>query len=63
MGLNAIPLVQTRRYIERVQSLIRGGPIEWDFEGKNGRSFFESDLGLINIEDEIPLWVSAFVPK
>jgi 5,10-methylenetetrahydromethanopterin reductase len=64
MGLNAIPLVQTRRYIERVQSLIRGETIEWDFEGKNRKiRFLNPDLGLINIEDEIPLWVSAFGPK
>ena len=64
MGLNAVPLGQTRAYIERVQSLLRGETIEWDFEGKDRKiRFLNPDLGLINIDDEIPLWVSAFGPK
>ena len=64
MGLNAVPLVQTRTYIERVQSMLRGETVEWDFEGKDRKiRFLNPDLGLINIDDEIPLWVSAFGPK
>ena len=64
MGLNAVPLAQTRTYIERVQSMLKGETVEWDFEGKDRKiRFLNPDLGLINIEDEIPLWVSAFGPK
>ena len=64
MGLNAVPLAQTRTYIERVQSMLRGETVEWDFEGKDRKiRFLNPDLGLINIDDEIPLWVSAFGPK
>jgi len=64
MGLNAVPLAQTRTYIERVQSMLRGETVEWDFEGKDRKiRFLNPDLGLINIEDEIPLWISAFGPR
>ncbi|MBT4162406.1 MAG: LLM class flavin-dependent oxidoreductase [Gammaproteobacteria bacterium] len=64
MGLGAIPLARTRTYIERVQSMMRGEIVEWDFEGKKRKiGFLNPDLGLINTEDEIPLWVSAFGPR
>ena len=64
MGLNAVPLAHTRTYIERVQSMLRGETVEWDFEGKDRKiRFLNPDLGLINIEDEIPLWISAFGPR
>lgn len=64
MGLGAIPLARTRSYIERVQGLVRGEIVEWDFEGKARKiGFLNPDLGLINTHDEIPLWISAFGPK
>lgn len=64
MGLDAIPLAQTRTYIERVQALVRGEIIDWDFEGVDRKiGFLNPDLGLINTEDEIPLWISAFGPR
>ena len=64
MGLGAIPLARTRTYIERVQALLRGEVIDWDFEGKDRKiGFLNPDLGLINIEEDVPLWVSAFGPK
>ena len=64
MGLGAIPLATTKTYIERVQSLLRGDTIDWDFEGKDRAvGFLNPDLGLINVEDEVPLWFSAFGPK
>jgi 5,10-methylenetetrahydromethanopterin reductase len=64
MGLNAIPLANMRKYVERVQALVRGDLIEWDFEGKQRKiKFLNPDLGLINVEDNVPLWVSAFGPK
>ena len=64
MGLGAIPLASTKTYVRRVQQLLRGETIEWDFEGKDRRiGFLNPDINLINIEDEVPLWFSAFGPK
>jgi len=63
MGLGAIPLQATRVYVERVQRLLRGETVEWDFEGKDRKiRFLNPDLDLIRLE-EIPLWFSAFGPK
>jgi 5,10-methylenetetrahydromethanopterin reductase len=64
MGLGAMSLGKTQRYVERVQQLLRGDMIEWDFEGQQRKiQFLDPALGLINVEDEVPLWVSAFGPK
>lgn len=64
MGLGAIKLKAFETYVERVQSLVRGAMVEWDFEGQERKiQFLNPDLGLINVEDEIPLWISAFGPK
>lgn len=64
MGLKAIPLNSMRTYIERVQALVRGELIDWDFEGKQRKiKFLNPELDLINVHDEVPLWISAFGPK
>ena len=64
MGLGAISLSKTRRYINRVQALLRGETLEWDFENESRKiRFLNPDLGLINLTDDIPLWFSAFGPK
>jgi len=64
MGLGAIPLARMETYIERVQALLRGETITWDFEGETRAiRFLNPDFGLINIDDPIPLHVSAFGPK
>lgn len=64
MGLGAITLESTRLYVERVQHLLRGETIDWDFEDTARKiRFLNPDLGLIDIEHEIPLWFSAFGPK
>ena len=64
MGLGAVTLKSMGTYIERVQQLLKGEIIEWDFEGQDRKiGFLNPDLGLINVEDEVPLWVSAFGPK
>ena len=50
MGLKAIPLRVMKRYIERVQELLRGNLIEWDFEYENRKiSFLNPEYGLINL--------------
>lgn len=64
MGLGALPLARMKTYVERVQALLRGETIEWDFEGKLRKiRFLNPDFGLINLEDDIPLHVSAMGPK
>ena len=64
MGLKAIPLARMKSYVERVQSLLLGKTVDWDFEGLDRKiRFLNPDLGLINIEDEIPLYISALGPN
>lgn len=64
MGLGAIPLARTRTYVQRVQKLLKGEIIEWNFEGETRKvGFLNPDLGLIDVQHEIPLWFSAFGPR
>lgn len=64
MGLGAISLATTRRYVERVRQLLNEETVEWDFENERRKiRFLNPDLGLINTADEIPVWFSAFGPK
>ncbi len=64
MGQKAIGLARTRRYVEQVQALLRGEMVEWeDSDGPHKIRFLEPELDLINLEDDVPLWFSAFGPK
>jgi alkanesulfonate monooxygenase SsuD/methylene tetrahydromethanopterin reductase-like flavin-dependent oxidoreductase (luciferase family) len=64
MGLGAIPLARMETYIQRVQALLRGETVTWDFEGETRAiRFLNPDFGLINLDDPIPLHISAFGPK
>jgi 5,10-methylenetetrahydromethanopterin reductase len=64
MGLRAIALKRMRTYIERVQTLLKGEELDWRFEAQNRRiGFLDPNLGLINLEDPVPLHVSALGPK
>ncbi len=64
MGQGAVSLRRTRRYIEIVQTMLSGGTAQWqDTDGAHKVRFLDPELGLINIEDDIPLWFSAFGPK
>ncbi len=64
MGLGAIPLGKMKTYVERVQALLIGETVEWDFEGKDRKiRFLDTDFGLINTKDEVPLHISAMGPK
>ena len=64
MGLRAIPLQSMTTYIRRVQALVLGETITWDFEGEtHDIAFLNSDFGLINVEDPIGLHVSALGPR
>lgn len=64
MGLGAIRLSTMAEYVRRVQSLLLGETVEWDFEGYDRKiRFLNPDLGLINIDDPVVLHVSAMGPK
>lgn len=64
MGLGPVKLKDMQTYVERVRHLLKGEMIEWDFEGEDRKiRFLNPEVGLINVEDDVPLWVSAFGPK
>ncbi len=64
MGLKALSLERMKVYIQRVQQLLLGETITWDFEGKTRDiGFLNPDLGLINIDDPVALHISAFGPR
>jgi alkanesulfonate monooxygenase SsuD/methylene tetrahydromethanopterin reductase-like flavin-dependent oxidoreductase (luciferase family) len=64
MGLGAISLARLESYVNRVQGLLRGETVSWDFEGiPRAIRFLNPDFGLINLDDPIPLHVSAFGPR
>jgi 5,10-methylenetetrahydromethanopterin reductase len=64
MGQRAMKLKDMEKYINDVQGLLAGNTINWQSEGKSHPiQFLNPDMGLINIEDDIPLYVSAFGKK
>jgi len=64
MGLKPIPLAKMKRYIKRVQSMLLGETVQWEFEDQERKiRFLNPDLGLINIEDKVDLHISAMGPK
>jgi alkanesulfonate monooxygenase SsuD/methylene tetrahydromethanopterin reductase-like flavin-dependent oxidoreductase (luciferase family) len=64
MGLGAISLARLESYVNRVQGLLRGDTVTWDFEGiPRAIRFLNPDFGLINLDDPIPLHISAFGPR
>lgn len=64
MGLDAIRLAEMEAYIDVVQTMLRGEAVEWNSsEGPRTVRFLNPDLGLINVDDDIPLHVSAFGEK
>ena len=64
MGQGAITLAEMERHIRVVQAMLRGDTVECQLDdGPHKVRFLNPDAGLINIEDEIPLWISALGPK
>src|ERR1700746_701217 len=63
MGLGPVPLARLEKYVEVVEGLLKGKTVEWSEEGGPHKiRFLNPDLGLINIADPIPTFVSAFGP-
>ena len=64
MGQKAMKLKDMERYIKDVQGLLAGNIIDWHSEGKDHPiRFLNPELGLINLDDDIPLYISAFGDK
>lgn len=64
MGQPALTLARMRRYIEEVQGLLRGETVDARLEdGEHALRFLNPELGLINLDDPVPLHVSAMGPK
>jgi len=63
MGLGPMKLDQFREYLRVVRGLLKGETVEWDFEGVRRKiRFLNPEFGMINIDDPIPLHISAFAP-
>ena len=64
MGLGAYKLSDMAEYIRVISAMWRGETPELHIEGKTRKvRFLNPDTKLINIEDPIPIYVSAFGPK
>lgn len=64
MGLKPVPLARLAKYVEVVQGLLAGKLVEWDEGGCAKKiQFIDPEVSLININESIPLAISAFGPK
>ncbi|HUZ73525.1 MAG TPA: LLM class flavin-dependent oxidoreductase [Stellaceae bacterium] len=64
MGLPAITLARLEEYVRVVEGLLGGETVDWSEEGGTHKiRFLNPELKLINLDDPIPLHVSAFGPR
>jgi len=64
MGLGPVTQARLEKYIEVVEGLLKGKTVDWSEEGGTHKiRFLNPELGLINIKDPIPTFISAFGPK
>ena len=64
MGLGPITLAELERYIQAVEGLLAGATVPFRHEGADHKiRFLNPELGLIDIDHAIPLFVSALGPK
>jgi 5,10-methylenetetrahydromethanopterin reductase len=64
MGLGPVPLARLEKYVDVVDGLLKWKTVDWSEQGGTHKiRFLNPDLGLINIADPIPTFVSAFGPK
>jgi alkanesulfonate monooxygenase SsuD/methylene tetrahydromethanopterin reductase-like flavin-dependent oxidoreductase (luciferase family) len=64
MGLGPVTLARLEAYVRVVEGLLQGKTVAWSEEGGTHKiRFLNPDLGLINISDPIPTFLSAFGPK
>jgi len=64
MGLPAITLARLEEYIRVVGALLKGETTNWSEEGGTHKiRFLNPEMKFINIDDPIPVHISAFGPK
>jgi 5,10-methylenetetrahydromethanopterin reductase len=64
MGLAALKLAELAEYVRVVRALLSGERVEWECEGRRRKvQFLNPEAGLINIQDPIPVHLSAMGPK
>ena len=64
MGLPASTLASMEEYIGVVQGLLKRETVDWRGEGGAHKiRFLNPEIGMINVDDPIPLHISAFGPK
>jgi 5,10-methylenetetrahydromethanopterin reductase len=64
MGLGAVKLADMEEYVRVVMALLRGETVEAEIERKKRLiRLLNPELGLINTEDPIGLWVAASGPR
>jgi 5,10-methylenetetrahydromethanopterin reductase len=64
MGLGPVKLADMQEYVRIVRALLRGEMVEWQFEGKKRKiKFLNPEIGVFNINDPIPVHVSASGPR
>jgi 5,10-methylenetetrahydromethanopterin reductase len=64
MGLGAVKLADMEDYIRIIQALWRGETVEMELEGKRRPiRMLNPELGLINMQDPIPLFIAASGPR
>ncbi len=64
MGMGAVKLADMAEYIRVVQALWRGETVETEIEGQRRLiGLLNPELGLINLKDEMPLYIAASGPK
>jgi 5,10-methylenetetrahydromethanopterin reductase len=64
MGLGAMRLDEMREYVRVVRGLLAGETVETELEGERRKlRFLNPEAGLIDLDSEIPLHISAFGPR
>jgi 5,10-methylenetetrahydromethanopterin reductase len=64
MGLGPLKISEMDEYIRAVMAMLRGEAPEISIEGKKRKvGFLNPETKLINIQDEIPIYVSALGPR
>jgi alkanesulfonate monooxygenase SsuD/methylene tetrahydromethanopterin reductase-like flavin-dependent oxidoreductase (luciferase family) len=64
MGLGAVKLADMEEYIRVIQALWRGETVEMELEGRRRPiRYLNPELGLINTQDPIPLFIAASGPR
>src|ERR1700693_1856497 len=64
VGLPAVKLARMEEFIRVVQGLLAGKTIEWSEEGGPHKiRFLNPELKLVNLDDPIPLHISALAPR